>query len=44
MCRSGARSMKALHTLKKHGFKRVQNLAGGILAWGEEIDPGMSAY
>ncbi len=44
MCRSGARSMKALGTLKKSGFKQVLNLQGGILAWGEEIDPSISAY
>ncbi len=43
-CKSGRRSMKALETLKKHGFANVLNLQGGILAWGEEIDPGMSAY
>ncbi len=43
-CRSGARSMKALQTLEKHGFTNVVNLAGGILAWGQEIDPSMSAY
>jgi molybdopterin/thiamine biosynthesis adenylyltransferase/rhodanese-related sulfurtransferase len=43
-CKSGRRSMKALETLKKHGFKHVVNLEGGILAWGEVIDPAMSAY
>ncbi|MBA3686454.1 MAG: molybdopterin-synthase adenylyltransferase MoeB [Planctomycetes bacterium] len=43
-CKSGRRSMKALETLQKHGFAKVVNLEGGILRWGEEIDPGMSAY
>ena len=43
-CKSGRRSMKALETLKKHGFTNVVNLRGGILAWGEEIDPSISAY
>jgi adenylyltransferase/sulfurtransferase len=43
-CKSGRRSMKALETLKKHGFKQVLNLEGGILAWGEEVDPAISAY
>ncbi len=43
-CKSGRRSMKALETLKKHGFTNVVNLAGGILAWGEEVDPAISAY
>ena len=43
-CKSGRRSMKALETLKKHGFTNVVNLEGGILAWGEEIDQSISAY
>jgi adenylyltransferase/sulfurtransferase len=43
-CKSGRRSMKALETLKKHGFTKVVNLQGGILAWGEEIDPSVTAY
>ncbi|MCK6490115.1 MAG: molybdopterin-synthase adenylyltransferase MoeB [Planctomycetes bacterium] len=43
-CKSGRRSMKALETLKKHGFRKVRNLDGGILAWGEEIDPAITAY
>lgn len=43
-CKSGRRSMKALDTLKKHGFRQVRNLDGGILAWGEEIDPAITAY
>ena len=43
-CKSGKRSMKALETLKKHGFTNVVNLEGGILAWGQEIDSQISAY
>ena len=43
-CKSGRRSMKAAETLLKHGFTKVVNLEGGILAWGEEIDPSISAY
>ncbi len=43
-CKSGRRSMKALETLAKHGFTKVRNLSGGILAWGEEIDPSINAY
>ena len=43
-CKSGRRSMKALETLKKHGFTNVVNLQGGILAWGQEIDPTVSQY
>lgn len=43
-CKSGRRSMKALETLKKHGFTNVVNLEGGILAWGEQVDQSISAY
>jgi rhodanese-related sulfurtransferase len=43
-CKSGRRSQKAQETLQKRGFTNVVNLTGGILAWGEEIDPAISAY
>lgn len=32
-CRSGQRSLRAAHLLKKQGFDKVFNQAGGILAW-----------
>lgn len=32
-CRSGARSMTACGTLRKHGFEQLFNLAGGIAEW-----------
>jgi adenylyltransferase/sulfurtransferase len=43
-CRSGARSQKAALILKEAGFTNVSNLAGGILAWAEKIDPSMPKY
>ena len=43
-CRSGARSQKAALILKQAGYTHVENLAGGILAWADEIDPGMAKY
>jgi len=43
-CRSGARSAKAVAFLKQSGFKKVHNLAGGILAWADRIDPTMPKY
>ena len=33
VCRSGNRSSSACATLRKHGFERVYNLAGGVLGW-----------
>jgi adenylyltransferase/sulfurtransferase len=43
-CRSGARSAKAADFLRKAGFRNVHNLAGGILAWADKIDPKMPKY
>lgn len=33
ICRSGARSMKALGILKSNGFANVYNMKGGMLDW-----------
>jgi sulfur-carrier protein adenylyltransferase/sulfurtransferase len=43
-CRSGARSAKAADFLRNAGFRNVHNLAGGILAWADKIDPKMAKY
>jgi len=43
-CRSGARSQKIAEFLKQSGYPRVVNLAGGILAWSDEIDPKVQKY
>ncbi len=43
-CRSGARSAKAVEFLRANGFQDVKNLAGGILAWAQKIDPKMPQY
>jgi sulfur-carrier protein adenylyltransferase/sulfurtransferase len=43
-CKSGVRSARAIEFLRGCGFKRVRNLAGGINAWAERIDPSMPRY
>jgi molybdopterin/thiamine biosynthesis adenylyltransferase/rhodanese-related sulfurtransferase len=43
-CRSGVRSAKAVDFLRQAGFRKVQNLAGGILAWADRIDPTVPKY
>ena len=43
-CKSGARSQKASLALHAAGFTNVSNLAGGILAWADKIDPSMPKY
>ena len=43
-CRSGARSQRIAEYLKQSGYSNVANLAGGILAWSDEIDPKVQKY
>jgi adenylyltransferase/sulfurtransferase len=43
-CRSGSRSQHVAEFLKHAGFPRVVNLAGGILAWSDEVDPRVRKY
>ena len=43
-CKSGGRSAKAVTFLRQAGFKRVHNLAGGITAWADRVDPKMPKY
>jgi adenylyltransferase/sulfurtransferase len=43
-CRSGVRSQRIAEFLKQAGYPRVANLAGGILAWADEIDPKVQKY
>ncbi len=39
VCRSGARSYHAGMFLKQNGFERVYNLAGGVIAWAQDVEP-----
>jgi sulfur-carrier protein adenylyltransferase/sulfurtransferase len=43
-CRSGARSLHAAELLRERGYGRVWNLAGGILAWSDTVDPSIPKY
>ncbi|GIG34756.1 ThiF family adenylyltransferase [Cellulomonas pakistanensis] len=42
-CRSGARSAEVLALVRARGFDAV-HLAGGILAWVDEVDPTLPRY
>lgn len=44
MCRSGGRSLQVARYLESRGFRSVSNLTGGILAWGERLDPSLRPY
>lgn len=43
-CHSGIRSQRVAEFLKQQGYSKVVNLAGGITAWANEIDPKMQKY
>jgi adenylyltransferase/sulfurtransferase len=43
-CRTGGRSARAVAYLQQLGFGRVWNLAGGIHAWSQQIDPSIPQY
>lgn len=43
-CRSGVNSRAITKFLRDAGNDRVRNMAGGILAWANEIDPSMPVY
>ena len=43
-CKMGGRSAKAADFLRQSGFTKVHNLAGGITAWAERIDPKVPKY
>lgn len=43
-CHAGGRSARAVKFLKASGFTKVRNLAGGILAWADDVDPSMPKY
>lgn len=44
ICRTGVRSSRAVQMLERHGFLGARNLAGGIRAWSEQIDPEVPVY
>jgi adenylyltransferase/sulfurtransferase len=43
-CHHGMRSRMALEFLRERGLTRLANLAGGIDAWSEDVDPSVPRY
>jgi molybdopterin/thiamine biosynthesis adenylyltransferase/rhodanese-related sulfurtransferase len=43
-CKSGGRSQRGAEFLQQQGFAHVENLAGGITAWSEKVDPSIPKY
>ena len=44
LCHAGGRSLRVTQFLRAQGFPAVSNIAGGIDAWAQEIEPGMPRY
>ena len=43
-CHHGQRSLQAIKTLQRFGFKKLKHLRGGIDAWACEVDDQMARY
>jgi rhodanese-related sulfurtransferase len=43
-CHHGVRSAAVADYLRRLGFTRVRNLAGGLDAWAASIEPAMRRY
>jgi molybdopterin/thiamine biosynthesis adenylyltransferase/rhodanese-related sulfurtransferase len=43
-CKMGGRSAKALRILQEAGFRKLNNLQGGITAWSDDVDPSVPKY
>jgi len=43
-CRSGARSLQFAQVLRGQGFTNVKSMAGGILLWNKDVNPGGPQY
>ncbi len=44
LCHMGARSARVQNFLFEQGFRRAENVAGGIHHWSLEIDPSVPTY
>ena len=44
LCHLGVRSLRVTQFLRANGFAQVTNVAGGIDAWAEQIDPNLARY
>ena len=43
-CRSGQRSLQFVDYLRRQGFKNARSMAGGILLWNKDVNPGGPQY
>ncbi|HUB25485.1 MAG TPA: molybdopterin-synthase adenylyltransferase MoeB [Tepidisphaeraceae bacterium] len=43
-CKSGGRSMQFVQILRQNGFANARSMAGGILTWNKDVNPGGPQY
>lgn len=43
-CRSGRRSLEFVDSLRREGFGKARSMAGGVLLWNHDINPGGPQY
>ena len=43
-CHHGGRSARVTAWLREQGFDNAQNMAGGIDAWSQQVDPAVPRY
>jgi adenylyltransferase/sulfurtransferase len=43
-CKFGARSQRIAEFLRQSGYSKVSNLAGGIMAWSDQVDSSLPRY
>ncbi len=44
LCHHGSRSMNVTQYLRANGYSAVTNIAGGIAAWADQLEPAMQRY
>ena len=44
LCHHGGRSLRVTQFLRANGFGNVSNVAGGIDAWAQAVDPNLPRY
>src|SRR4051794_27226866 len=43
-CKSGGRSLQVAQLLRQQGIKNARSMAGGILLWNRDVEPGGAQY
>lgn len=44
LCHHGSRSLRVTHFLRQQGYAHASNVAGGIDAWAQQVEPSLARY